>query len=302
MLTKAQLVAGAHDAGFPWANERLVTDWSDKGLLDHPDRSAKGSGGGRGPLYLYPDNQLPLFCSLLAKRAEVTHIEPLCNVPVFVWAYWGDDWVRLAQVRRALATWARADRHGAQRSWERSRRTARAILDRLAHPDSGREDRIRAEKVLTDQIYRGAVEPDVLGEVFQPLVRPRGLPSWRDNAAEATIGLAVARALAISRLHDVPDELFALARAAHVSAIVGYGLEWQRLSHEPEVGHLYDEPTMERLMNEACRHVLSVLGLLMLGGRAHLLGPGDYVTRFGHTEAQVTVTTKDPRSTRPASI
>ena len=43
---------------------------------------------------------------LLAKRGEISRIAALCNIPVVIWLWWGDEYVPPRQTLRALSTWA----------------------------------------------------------------------------------------------------------------------------------------------------------------------------------------------------
>ena len=126
-----------------------------------------------------------------------------------------------------------------------------------------------------------------------PVVHPVGprveSDAWRDEAAEGTVILAVARAHAISRLPDVPDEVFVAVRAVLISTMVSYSHEWRELSRTPHVGSWYEEPTVDRLVNDACGNVLSILGLLLQGGRPVVLPSGEYPARSGDLHVVVTV-------------
>lgn len=299
--TRAQLVAEARQAGFSWANERLVTDWSAKGLLDRPARASGGRGAGSGARYAYSEEQYKLFLALLTKRSEVSTIPPLCNVPVFLWIYYGEKYAPVRQVRRALATAFRADRYGAQRSFERSRRTAQEIVKPIAHPKAAKTDVTPLIEALTGVIYRGDANESnatVLCRLLDPVVRPGKFAehqAWRVAAAQGVITNAVARALAISKLSEIPDEIFELARVAQLSTIISYATDWRALAGSPDIGHfITEEPTLDFMANNACGHLLTGLGLLLLGRRPALLPPGKHVatvrTASGEAEAELTVT------------
>jgi len=145
---------------------------------------------------------------------------------------------------------------------------------------------------MADSIYRGRFQQDELAQRLRPVVNPNRAggepPTWRDEAAEATIRLAVARAHAISKLADIPDEVFAVARASHLFAIVMYSNNWPALSQMPHVGSWYEEPTLDMAVNEACSQMLSHLGLLLMGGSPVVLPPGEYRANLGVLEITVT--------------
>src|SRR5205809_339547 len=120
-FTKVALLAEAQRAGFT-ASSRLITDWVSVGLLDQATR--RGRGRGRGLTATWPEEQKNLFLTVLKKRQETARIAPLCNIPVFVWLWWGDSFIPLRQVRRALNTWSGANEHG--RSWRTAEQAAEA--------------------------------------------------------------------------------------------------------------------------------------------------------------------------------
>ena len=80
------MLAAARSRGFT-PSKRLLSDWVSLGLLDRPLR--KGLGRGRGSTATWPAEQRELFLQLLAKRATVRQIAPLCNIPVWLWLYYG---------------------------------------------------------------------------------------------------------------------------------------------------------------------------------------------------------------------
>ena len=105
--TASDLIRASESRQDP-VSQRLITDWVSKGLLDRP--TVRGLGRGKGTVAAWPESQHRLFLVLLEKRREVKRTATLCNIPVSVWLLWGDEYVRLRQVRRALNTWV--DTHG----------------------------------------------------------------------------------------------------------------------------------------------------------------------------------------------
>lgn len=99
--TKAELIRLANEVRLG-ATERLLTDWIELGLIGAPSRRAlgrgKGSSGGT-----WSQNQKDLFLTVWAKRADAP-IRDLCNIPVYLWVWWGEEHVALRQVKRSMAT------------------------------------------------------------------------------------------------------------------------------------------------------------------------------------------------------
>lgn len=252
---------------------------------------ARGKGEGRGARYVYTTEQAELFFEILQERPEARSIAHLCNVPVFLWLYYGEEYVPVRQVRRALATSVRTDRGGAQRSYERSRRDAREIVLSLVDAGASRDAKSRVTDVLTDVIYRGdfsgpkmAELRDLLSSVAAP-VSGGGSENWRARAADGVVTNAIARALAMEQLPMIPDELFERARLTQLCTMISYARDWRRMAAIPGISRFVVEPTVDKFANEACGDVLSTLGLTLLGHAPPLLPPGKHVATFRTADA-----------------
>jgi hypothetical protein len=127
--TKAQMLQAAAAEGLP-ANGPLFDRWITLGLLDAA--RAAGRGYGRGVLRTWPEGQLQLWRTLLSQRQRgVTRPRTLANVPVALWLFWGEDYVPLRQVRRALETYAEIGRAAPRHDY---REAARTLVRDLATP------------------------------------------------------------------------------------------------------------------------------------------------------------------------
>ncbi len=107
-FTRQDLITEAN-AIRPGATDRLITDWVEIGLLDHPHKPGLGRGAGSQP-GTWPASQLKLFLALWGKKPEAT-IAHLCNIPVYLWLFWGDEFAPLTQVRRAMNSWLTRLKH-----------------------------------------------------------------------------------------------------------------------------------------------------------------------------------------------
>lgn len=130
------MVAAAWAAGFGDVTDRLVAEWVRLGLLDEAERIGR-SDGRRGALYQWPDSQWDLFRTLLAKRTEIPHIRGLVQISVGVWVYWGNKWVPLRQVRRALES--SIGLFGPLRSYRRAVANAREVVRDISGPATTRQ-------------------------------------------------------------------------------------------------------------------------------------------------------------------
>ena len=103
--TAAQMVHAAKDAGHERVSPRMVTDWAAHGLLDRPEDNGSRGRGGKVP-GTWNEHQFQLFLSLLEARVHAKAVADLCSIPVWLWLWWGDDYVPMRQVKTAMTTWA----------------------------------------------------------------------------------------------------------------------------------------------------------------------------------------------------
>jgi hypothetical protein len=266
------LIRAANEAGFD-PTPRLVQDWVARGLLDRPERH--GRGRGKGVSATWSEEQRGLFCSLLDKRRSVNQVAPLCNIPVWTWLYFGDTYVSLRQVRRALNTW------GEQKaSWTTAKRTAQQVLGDASHPRA----RFKDKQAFLEAAARMFLHPSRAfdEEVFLPLLKcvfdPKETGLSRtlggmEFTPEAFIEIMKARMRALNDLAGdrIDDSLFHWARYTNIVARAGY--QWQ-LAHMTTAGTAtgLTLPGIDTIVLTACRDLLTILGLGlgMPGGAATL--------------------------------
>ena len=268
--TKAQLVAAAMAHGYR-ATDRLLTDWQAAGLLDQPTK--RGLGRGKGIEALWPESQLRLWLLLLQKRGEVTQVPVLCNIPVGLWLYFGDDYASVRQVRKCMRTWSY--RYGSSRGHNRAKQEARALLAGVPIEGSknAKADLISAmAKALLQGISsdeeRRRLRHRLLGSVIKG--------GQEESAATATVDVVLARLLGAQHLGrgDVADHIIAWARVWHL-----FGLRTYMAAHEagslPNIpGIDFNVPDFEKLIQNACLHLLSAVGMaLSLGQDEQLPAP-----------------------------
>jgi hypothetical protein len=162
------LVDDSHALSLP-ATPRMIRDWSERGLLGYPSQEGRGKGRGQGSRKAtYGANQRLLFRNLLQLRASGYSVRELALVPIYLWLYWGDSYVDLAQLRRALRTWAPSP---IMRRWQ-AEASADRIVRQFADPAATAEDRA----ALRDVIIQSCLSPtpnvesvwDALNWVFDP--------------------------------------------------------------------------------------------------------------------------------------
>ncbi len=148
--TTADLIFDAQRLGVA-ITQRLITDWVERGLLDSPERQGAGRGKGSKPA-LFPVSQRKLFALLIQKRKETRKIPVLARIPLYLWVYWGEDYVPVKQARRVLRTWAD---DVLKTSLDSARRNAVATVTQLAASDAP-ADAVRELTTLIERIgYQG---------------------------------------------------------------------------------------------------------------------------------------------------
>jgi hypothetical protein len=245
---------------------RLVRDWTQAGLLDKPQRRPGGRGRGSAPA-LYTANQRMLLQVLLSKRVE-TGIPGLARIPVWMWMYWGDDFVPLRQVRCALKTWL----GDGKASSKQARQIARDLVVQLDHPDATSAARRELRNAAADFGRTGEVDLDRLEraafDVFEPHVSQIRRVVGHSDApmtVDSLVGATKARQLAVALLRSsaVSDQAFYEARHVHIVAYAEYAANQVAYAASAPADHrdMYERVTAESALNDCCRHLITAIGL-----------------------------------------
>jgi hypothetical protein len=265
--TKAQLVEAAKAQGYS-ATDRLLTDWQAAGLLDQPTK--RGLGRGKGIEALWPESQLRLWLLLLQKRSEITQVPTLCNIPVGLWLYFGDQYASLRQVRKCMRTWAY--RYGSSRGYKQAKQSARALLADVPMQASknARADLISA---MARALFQGISTAEERRHLRDRLIGSVMNAGVEQSAAAATVEIVLIRLLGARYLakDDVADHILAWARVYHL-----FGLRSYIAAHEsgslPNVpGVDFSAPDFEKLITNACRDLVSAVGMAMSLGQGEQL-------------------------------
>lgn len=266
--TIADLATDAAMAGYQ-VTTRLIRDWTEAGLLEYPLKRPAGKGHGSRPA-LYTANQRMLFLTLLHHRPANT-ISSIARIPVGIWMYWGDQYVPLRQVRRAMSTWIGDPRV----SLRRARDTAREILRQLDNPRATARARRELIETLTDLAYTARPDyarlEDAVRGVFEPgsgqVHRAVGHPE-APLMADSVIDLVKARITAVRLLAtgQVDDWAFYRARQVHLVAYAEYAVQWKMLAAAAPAQNrdIYEPVTAEIALNSACGHLLTAIGMAAL--------------------------------------
>jgi hypothetical protein len=254
--TQQQLLDVARSRGHK-VSQGLLEKWVGYGLLDRGTQHGRGKG--RGALFLWSGNQLELLLALLTKRLEVSRVRVLLNLPVGVWLYWGDDYIPLRQVRRAMESWADVGRKHPHHDWNGM---AKRVVEGIASTDSRRQDKEVAADLIVGLARERSGDMSELVEALEPLVGPDN-PSLFTDAPRVAQSL-VAQVTALDQIQAMPDEVFRWARAMMLVSQAIYQHEQPRLASDPRFGSLHPTPTFEQLVVGACSHLTTVLGLYLV--------------------------------------
>lgn len=263
--TQRQLVAEAKRAGYK-VTGKLIERWVTLGLLDQA--RAIGRGRGQGVDRRWPQSQSDLLLSLLHHRENAPSVRALLNIPVLVWLIWGEDYVPLRQVQRAIETWVRmTDR---RRSFQ-ARRWATAIVRNLARPRAP----ARARQILIDELAQSVesgwlVETEVRRRLDE-VVGPRD-PTMQTDGPRAYQLIAAQLAL-VRRYAELTVGHFGWARMFYLYSQADYAAVRAELASDPRFGKLHEPFDFERLANRACHDLSIVLSLALDGGPAAAATP-----------------------------
>ncbi len=262
-VSKQDLVTAAKDHGHCRVSTRLVDDWVALGLLDRPERQPLGYGRGSAPAH-WPDEQCELFLVLLEKRDEGAPIAALCNIPVWLWLWWGDTYVPLRQARRALQTWAKAAGYPPM---GRARGDMRRLTGDWGHPEARRKDRRALEEALYPMVCVGRIDAAVLLPLVERVFDPKGTGVPREPIGgrltpDGYVRLLQARVAALTGLDAFADQHFAHARITYLATRHSYERERPRLAADPELGARFAPPDLSEIMWDACLDLTTLLGMI----------------------------------------
>ena len=267
--SRAGMVAEAHRAGYQRVSSRLVTDWAGLGLLAHPTRIARPAGQGRGAFYTWSDQQKDLFLTELRHRPGGKDIQRLLNIPVAVWLYWGEQWgVELPQVRVALKNWATSE-HNRSCTEDRALEQARLTVNTLAAPNATREGKRLLREALVEALRKRQWDEEKITRLAIPVADPSR--TGRTIGPFATSVEAILRFLAVflrglDALDSASDDLLINARAQRRDLTIEYARDWVRNATDPAFGAMFEHPTVQFFVNNACRDLVREVGAIEISG------------------------------------
>ncbi len=250
-------------------NDSLLQEFQEYGWMLPPRRRSRGRG--RGIQSVWTRHQRDLLQSLChaRERKGVHSVAQLCNLPVWVWLYWGDGYgVTLEQVKRVMHTWA--TRQG-DLSYAASRQAARNVVQEVGNQPAGRKR--QAIKEITDWLYKGRFTgqnlSDSLHHVFTEHKKangPQDIPLTPKGAGEL-LHLRREAATWLAQEQNLPDAHWQWARFFHVHGLSEYLQEQPGYASETAgspAAHLFSPETIESLFTSTCVDLAMVLYIGLL--------------------------------------
>lgn len=291
--TSDDLLTAAKSLGWRNIDKRAPKTFTELGLLDRPRRDWPGHGGSSSPGW-WPRTQFDLWCTLIKQRQSIVAREgvkerisaALCNIVVAVWLYFGEtSGIPLAQVRRAMRTWAKAN--SIVKSAEDANRQAMKFIKMARHSQAG--DRLELREKLATMLRTGNYpNREELLYQMQMLVDPRGRgefkgPAAAPIAAENLTDMILGRVEALKQLRgnqdEMPDGVWEWARFTVLWSRTDYQASQPKFAEDPslqkhpELASMFKPDDFEGLVNVACENLLAVLALSDLARNAEHLPP-----------------------------
>jgi hypothetical protein len=262
--TREDMLAQAASMGSK-ASARLIDDWVQAGLLGNAeDRDWPGRAHGSGSTARWSQHQRNLFLSLLHQRQKL-HVRengPLCNIPVWLWVYWGElGGVSLKQVRRAMRTWTAYWRG---QSYATVRKSARDVV-RLAGSTRAMNKRELVEELSRIGVSGADIDDEELRYLLDQVIGPRAKGPEQAPFSTDYIALMLGiRALAMQQVDQVlaqPDAVWEWAKVALLTTYAGYHEMQPEFAADPYMGQRFPRLTVAALCESVCYYFFTLLGI-----------------------------------------
>lgn len=296
-------------------DDSFLEDLQKLGLM-LPPADRRGKGRGKGNPGLWSGHQVELLKSLcqFRDRQKLHSVAARCNLPVWVWLYWGDEYgITLEQVQRVITTWAKRVQ---SISLEEAQRSAHHLVGLVANHDTG--GRQLAQQELAQLLYDREDDADALYgslcHAFDP-IRPANGPQQLSVRPELIVDTIRARRAAIEALvnhQHLPDIHWLWARHVHLWSMYSYLRDLPGYAREAtgtSVVSLFSQETLETLFPKACTEFALVLGTGLLYPKVpHLplhmrLDFWQHSVRMARVQAKIILSPLIlPNGTHPASL
>jgi len=254
-VTRTEFLLELGARGYP-RTRRWHEDWIDAGLLDRAEPTGRAGGG---VSYTWPRAQVELADALLEKNRTVSR-GALPKLVVFLWLWYGDEYVPFRQVPRAMRTWAQAERAAPAKN---VRAMATELVSRVAHKSGTGRRRLVRTLVEFPATGDPAAIRDAFDDVFDPdrTGRPRG-PDGASINTEGYLRIIAIRQRAVANLGRYSEQQYAAAREMYRITRANYARAQPGYALDKDLGRMHPPVDTGELADSACQDLLSCLGFL----------------------------------------
>lgn len=245
-------------------SDSLLQEFQEQGVMTTPRRRSRGRAKGNPGVWTLQQRNLLYSLCHARERQGLRSVAQRCNLPAWVWLYWGDGYgVTLDLVRRAMRTWAS---HQQNISRKESHKGAKLLVEQVGNQhDGGKQQAVRE---ITDLFYNGRYAERVLGDslhhVYDPNKKPNGPDDIPFTPKDVNALLRIRKEAVDMLAHgkDLPAMHWQWARFSHMYNLGQYIKEQPRYADEAAggpVASLFEQETVERLVLSSCRDLATVL-------------------------------------------
>ena len=264
IYTKEGMLAQAASEGYK-VSVRLFDDWVQAGLLGNAEvRDWPGRTHGSGSTAMWSQHQRNLFLVLLHHRQKgnIRVNGPLCNIPVWLWIYWGElGGISLKQVRRAMRTWTAF--WGGQ-SYTTVRKSAREVVALASHA-RGTNKRELVEELSRIGVSGTDIDDEELHYLLDQVIGPHAKgPEAAQFSTDYIASMLGIRALAMQQREDVlaqPDAIWEWAKVSQLTVYAEYQQLQPHFAADPQIGHRFPRQTVSMLCESSCYYLFTLLGI-----------------------------------------
>jgi hypothetical protein len=153
-----------------------------------------------------------------------------------------------------------------------ARKAARSIVAQLSAPTATRADQNALVEAIVSATGGGEFNRDLLLDpvrrIFDPEQTGRRIgPAGAPMTAESWVDYTEALIVGAQTIPDLRDEEFETARLAHHDTLAMYVVQQPAFAQDPEIGSIFDAPTISWLANNACSNITTEIGFRELARR-----------------------------------
>jgi len=247
-------------------DDSLLQEFQEQGVMLPAQRRGRGRGKGNRGLWTPRQRDLLRTLCLMRERHNIRSVAQRCNLIVWIWLYWGDEWgITIEQVQHVMKTWAKYQQSSSLKTAQQGAK--RAVNEVANQNGGGKQQAIREiSKMFYDGIYTSQDLSDSLYRVFDSKKAANGPRDIPVTPEVMSLGIAL-RQEAVNRLVHGPailDVQWMWARHFHLVGFGQYVLQQRAYAQEAvdsPVEHLFTVDSIETVFSTACVDLAMVVGI-----------------------------------------